>query len=87
MAALSTADGATFSFGSFSWWIAFLSNGPVLYDAKLADAKKLRETSCDFWLSRANHGAAEAVNISNFAAAHFPTAWRPIENLPIQTSR
>ena len=33
LTALARCDAATFSFGTFSWWAAFLSNGPVLYDA------------------------------------------------------
>jgi hypothetical protein len=43
-------------------------------------ALRLRVTSCDVWLARANHGGAAAVNISNFADAHFPKTWVPIES-------
>ena len=46
MAALAMADAATFSWGSFSWWVARLTTGPVLYTQGLRNDSWLEATGC-----------------------------------------
>ena len=46
MATLARANASTFSFGTFSWWTAFLTGGPVLYDASLRDTTSLEVSGC-----------------------------------------
>ena len=74
LTALARCDAATFSFGTFSWWAAFLSNGPVLYDARLRDAGALGNTSCASVLRR---GLAFD-QLERFASEHIPRAWTPV---------
>ena len=74
LTALARCDAATFSFGTFSWWAAFLAGGPVLYDARLRDAGALGNTSCASVLRR---GLAFD-QLERFASEHIPRAWTPV---------
>ena len=40
------ADAATFSWGSFSWWVARLTRGSVLYDRGLRNSTWLEASGC-----------------------------------------
>ena len=71
MAALARADAATFSWGSFSWWVARLTGGPVLYDRGLRNDTLLEASGCGALVYK---GVADG----RFADAHLPRAWRPV---------
>jgi len=70
LAALSNADAATFSWGSFSWWVAYFTGGPVLYDGFLRNASALDATGCADLLR-----AAPRDDVSRFADEHLPASW------------
>ena len=72
LAALAKADASTFSWGTFSWWAAYLAAGPVLYDARLRDPAGLAATGC------AGLVGARHANLSRFADEHLPASWIPL---------
>ena len=67
------AQAATFSWGTFSFWTAYLTGGPVFYDAGLRDASWLAATGCDALVRTRKED-----NVSAFADEHLPAAWRPL---------
>jgi len=73
LAALAGADGATFSWGSFSWWVAFWARGPVFYDARLDDPVALDASGCGPLVRSAPSSDAAA-----FRREHLPAAWAPL---------
>ena len=70
MAALAGCAAASFSHGTFSWWTAYLTAGPVYYDRGLLDP--LRHRACRKMLG-ADGGCGEDARA--YVAAHVPPEW------------
>ena len=76
MAALTHADAATFSWGSFSWWVARLTRGSVLYDRGLRNSTWLEASGCGALVF--GGGGAGPADARRFADEHLPRDWRPV---------
>ena len=76
MAALTHADAATFSWGSFSWWVARLTRGSVLYDRGLRNSTWLETSGCGALVF--GGGGAGPADARRFADEHLPRDWRPV---------
>ena len=76
MAALAQADAATFSWGSFSWWVARLTRGSVLYDRGLRNSTWLETSGCGALVF--GGGGAGPADARRFADEHLPRDWRPV---------
>ena len=69
LAALARCDAATFSHGTFSWFVAFLTGGPVYYDPRP-------------WVSRGCAPLAKKYHLNDARVSlrqHVPSAWLPLD--------
>ena len=73
MAALTHADAATFSWGSFSWWVARLTRGSVLYDRGLRNSTWLETSGCGALVF--GGGGAGPADARRFADDFEDTPW------------
>jgi len=70
MAALAGCAAASFSHGTFSWWTAYLTAGPVYYDRGMLDPRRHR--ACRKMLG-ADGGCGEDARA--YVASHLPPEW------------
>ena len=73
MATLARANASTFSFGTFSWWISYLGDGPTLYDSSLRN--RARRPPCG--LLTQLHASPKA-NGAFFIEHHLPVSWMAV---------
>ena len=78
VAALSRCQGALFSHGTFSWWIAYLSGGAtVLFDSSLLNFSRHR--SCYLQKMRLVEDPCSRDSARAMVAGHLPRHWRAVQ--------
>ena len=76
MASLTRCRGAAFSHGTFAWWIAYLTAGPVVFDAGMLDYA--RHGQCYSAKLGVSSDPCGPTSPRGYVASHLPPWWQPV---------
>lgn len=78
LAALSQCRGALFSHGTFSWWIAYLTAGPVFFDDGLLNFAEHHK--CYREQMRISSASCGEHSAPSYVASHLMPSWQPAQH-------